>query len=129
MDANKTHGAFSWSELATPQPGAASEFYGSLFGWTVETMDMGDAGEYRVAKLGDTSVGGIMSLPKEDAAGAPAWGCYVTVDNVDRTLEQCTALGGQVVMPPMDVPGVGRMAQIRDPQGATISVITYAMPG
>jgi predicted enzyme related to lactoylglutathione lyase len=53
------------------------------------------------------------------------WGCYVTVDNVDQTLEKCLSLGGRVMVPPMDVPNVGRMAVIQDPQGAVINVMAY----
>ena len=54
MDAYKTHGAFSWSELMTSNPKAACEFYGTLFGWKAETMDMG-TGPYHVLKVGDTA--------------------------------------------------------------------------
>jgi len=126
MDAYKTHGAFSWSELMTGDPKAASEFYGTLFGWKVETMDMG-TGPYHVVKVGDTSVGGIMGKPPGAPAGMPSmWGCYVTVKNVDETLARVKSLGGSVLMEPMEVKGVGRMAVIRDPQGAALSVITYS---
>jgi hypothetical protein len=55
------------------------------------------------------------------------WGCYVTVDNLDATLAATERLGGVVLMPPMDVKGVGRMAVIRDPQGAALSVIQYSI--
>jgi uncharacterized protein len=125
MDAYKTHGAFSWSELMTSDPKAAAEFYGSLFGWTVETMDMG-MGPYHVIKAGDVSVGGIMGMPPGAPPMPTAWGSYVTVKNVDETLAACTALGGKVIVPAMDVPTVGRMAVIQDLQGATINVITYS---
>ncbi|MFO1329295.1 MAG: VOC family protein [Rubrivivax sp.] len=125
MDAYQTHGAFSWSELITSDPARAAEFYGKLFGWTFETMDMG-TGPYRVIKAGGTSVGGIMAVPP-DAQGMPsAWGSYVTVKDVDATVRDCTALGGKVLVPPMDIPTVGRMAVVQDPQGASINVITYA---
>lgn len=127
MDVMKTHGAFSWSELMTPSPGGSIEFYGSLFGWKLETMDM-QGGKYTVAKVGDTPVAGMMDSAAcgEGAPPMPtAWSCYVTVDNVDKALEKCLSLGGKVLMPAMDVPTVGRMACIQDPQGATISVITY----
>jgi predicted enzyme related to lactoylglutathione lyase len=128
MDPYKTHGAFSWSELMTDDPGAAAEFYGSLFGWTAETMDMG-TGPYRVLKVGDSSVGGIMGKPPGAGAMPSMWGCYVTVDDIDRTAERCVALGGKVMMPPTDIPTVGRMAVLQDPQGAMISAITYAGGG
>ena len=126
MDVYKTHGAFSWSELMTSDPAAAAEFYGKLFGWKVQTMDMGQ-GPYHIVKVGDTGVGGIMKLPADAASMPPMWGCYVTVDNVEKTLTDCAALGGKTLVPPMDVPGVGRMAVIQDPQGAMLSVMAYAM--
>jgi predicted enzyme related to lactoylglutathione lyase len=125
MDPYKTHGAFSWAELVTPEPARATEFYGTLFGWKVESMDMG-SGPYHVVKTGDTSVGGIMA-PPPNMAIPPNWCPYVTVDNVDATVKLCESLGGAVVVPPMDIPTVGRMAVLKDPQGAVINVITYAM--
>jgi uncharacterized protein len=127
MDPYKTHGAFSWSELMTSNPKAACEFYGTLFGWKVETSDMG-SGPYHVVKIGDTSVGGIMGKPPGTPAGMPSmWGCYVTVNNVEEALAKVKSLGGTVLMEPMDVKGVGRMAVIQDPQGAALSVIAYSM--
>ena len=122
MDVMTTHGAFCWSELMSPDPAKAAEFYGSLFGWKLEEMPMPN-GTYRVAKLGETPIGGIMACP--DAAMPPMWGVYVTVDDVDESLAQCVSLGGAVLMPPMDVPTVGRMAALRDPQGAMFSIIKY----
>jgi predicted enzyme related to lactoylglutathione lyase len=127
MDAFKTHGAFSWSELTTSNPKAACEFYGTLFGWKVDTMDMG-TGPYHVLKVGDTAIGGVMSKPPGAPSGMPSmWGCYVTVDDVDKTLAKVKGLGGSVCMEPIEVKGVGRMAVIQDPQGAMLSVIAYSM--
>jgi uncharacterized protein len=127
MNPYDTHGAFSWSELMTSDPAAASRFYGPLFGWATEVNDMG-TGPYHVIKLGDTSIGGIMGKPPGAPAGMPSmWGCYVTVKDVDRTVAQTRELGGAVLMEPMAVKGVGRMAVIADPQGAALSVIQYEM--
>jgi predicted enzyme related to lactoylglutathione lyase len=84
-------------------------------------------GPYRTVSVGDTAVGGIMATPPEAGAMPPAWGGYVTVDDVDAVLARCTALGGRTVVPPMDVPGVGRMAVLQDPQGAVLSVMAYSM--
>ena len=70
------------------------------------------------------------SPPASPPPGAPAmppsWGCYVTVDNVDQTVQQCVAMGGKSLMAPMDIPGVGRMAVIQDPQGAVLNLMTYS---
>ncbi len=126
MDVFKTHGAISWSELMTGDPVAASAFYSRLFGWTVKTTHMGgDVGDYHVASVGETSVGGVMGTPPGATGVPPHWGIYVTVDSVDESLALAKSLGATVCMDPMDVPGVGRMATINDPQGATISIIQY----
>jgi len=124
MDVYKTHGAFSWSELVTSDPKAAATFYGELFGWGVREMGA-EMGGYRVVTVGDDGIGGIMACPEETPDMPPHWGCYVTVDNVDATLARCTALGGKTLMAPMDVPTVGRMAIVQDPQGAVLSVMQY----
>ena len=124
MDVMKTHGAFSWSELITSDPAAASEFYAKLFGWTIKEMGP-EMNGYRVASIGNDGVGGIMATPPEAKGMPPAWGVYVTVKNLDETLASATQLGGKICMEPMDIPGVGRMAVFSDPQGATLSVIQY----
>ncbi|MFX1682684.1 VOC family protein [Mitsuaria sp. CC2] len=128
MEVFKTHGAFSWSELMTTDSTKASEFYGKLFGWTVEAMPMPgapDAPPYQVIKPrgSEDAIGGMMTSPQPGMP--PAWGIYVTVDNVDETVAQAKAMGAKVLMDIMDVPTVGRMATLQDPQGAVISVITY----
>ena len=125
MDVNKTHGAFSWSELMTSDPAAAAKFYGKLFGWKVKEMGA-EMGGYRVANIGETSVGGLMAMPPKAKGLKPSWGVYVTVDDVDKTLAQAVKLGAKVCMEAMDVPGVGRMAGFNDPQGAMISIIKYS---
>ena len=125
MDAFQTHGAFSWNELMTPDPGAAANFYRQLLGWEFDTMSMGD-GPYRVVKVEGQAVGGIMGTPPNAPPGMPPmWGCYVTVDNADETAGECAALGGKVLMPPTDIQGVGRFSVLQDPQGAVFSVIAY----
>jgi len=124
MDAFQTPGAFSWCELMTTDPDAATRFYGELLGWKLETMDMGMP--YHVVKVGDAGIGGIMGMPHGAPAGMPPmWVSYVTVADVDALVERVGSLGGSVRVPPTDIPTVGRFAVIADPQGAVIHVITY----
>jgi len=125
MDVFQTHGAFSWAELTTPDPAAAAAFYAKLFGWVVKDMGA-QMGHYQVANIGETGIAGIMANPPGAPPMPPHWGCYVTVTNLDQTLATCSQLGGKTLMPGMDVPGVGRMAVIQDPQGAVLSVMQYA---
>jgi uncharacterized protein len=127
MDVFSTHGAFSWCELMTTDPEAAREFYTKLFGWGSKAMDM-PTGQYTTLQVGETSVAGLMKIPAEAAGVPPNWGAYVTVDDVDAVCARANQLGGSVVIPAFEVPSVGRMAVIKDPQGAVLSVITYAAP-
>jgi len=66
-----------------------------------------------------------MPIPEEAKGMPPAWGAYVTVDDVDLTAKTAEQLGAELCVPPRDIPGVGRFCVIQDPQGATINVITY----
>ena len=125
-DPFKTHGAFSWNELMTSDPGAAKEFYQKLLGWEMEDMNLENM-PYTVVKADGNDIGGIMSIPPEASGAPPHWGAYITVDNVDETAQSAVGLGGQIMMDPRDIPGVGRFAVIQDPQGAIISLITYSM--
>jgi predicted enzyme related to lactoylglutathione lyase len=121
-----THGAFSWTELTTSDPKAAREFYGKLLDWQFTDMDMGKS-VYTVINVGGQGVGGITAVPPNAKGMPPAWGSYITVNNVDAVVAHVAGLGGRVLLAPTDIPTVGRFATIMDPQGATISLITYAM--
>lgn len=120
----KQHGAFSWCELMTTDVAAAKAFYTQLFGWETEDMVMPEM-TYTVVKAGGAGVGGIMAQPAQAQGMPPMWGAYVTVDDVDATARMAEQLGGKLLVPPQDIPDVGRFCVIQDPQGAVINAITY----
>ena len=120
----KEHGAISWSELLTSDVDAAKSFYGQLFGWTYADAPVDDM-TYTLVKANGEEVAGIMHTPPDAGQMPPAWGMYVTVDDVDAAAQKAVALGGKVYLPPQDIPEVGRFCVIGDPQGASISLITY----
>jgi predicted enzyme related to lactoylglutathione lyase len=125
---------FCWDELMSPDPEAAAAFYGAVFGWRVERVEMPGFGSYWLLKRtgvkdemgADRNAGGVMKLPP----GVPqaAWITYLVAPDADATAEKVKALGGRVLMPPMDIPGVGRFFSAMDPQGAAISFLTPAAP-
>lgn len=117
-------GAFSWAELATTDVEGAKKFYGELLGWTTELAPV-EGMEYTLAKVGEERVAGIMSNQCGGGEIKPHWGIYITVDDVDATARKAEELGGKVLMPPTDIPNVGRFAALMDPQGVMFSVITY----
>lgn len=117
-------GAFSWAELATTDVDGAIKFYTALLGWTTELAPV-EGMSYTLAKVGEERVAGIMSNQCCDGEIKPQWGIYITVDDVDATARKAEELGGKVLMPPTDIPNVGRFAALMDPQGVMFSVITY----
>ncbi|MFC1747561.1 VOC family protein [Pseudomonadota bacterium] len=123
-DSMKLNGAFSWNELVTNDVAGAKAFYGELLGWSLKDMDT-SCGGYTMASAGTTEVGGIMATPAEMEGMPPAWGAYVTVDNVDAMTTRVEKLGGKVCLAPQDIPDVGRFMCIQDPQGATLMLISY----
>jgi len=113
-------GVFVWDELGTTDVAGAERFYSEVFGWT--TNDMGpDYGGYKIFRSGETDIGGVMTLPDESMPAG--WQPYVAVEDVDATTAKATKLGASALMEPMDVPKVGRIAVIRDPQGAVFGII------
>lgn len=117
------HGTPIWYELLAKDADAAQAFYAEVVGWTISSSGMVEGLDYRILHAADGDpIGGLMPLP----AGAPmppGWLFYVGVDDVDRMVERATALGGAVHMPATDMPGVGRMALLADPQGARFYVM------
>jgi predicted enzyme related to lactoylglutathione lyase len=121
----RQHGAFSWCELITLNVEGAKDFYRQLFGWELEDMPM-EGMVYTVIKAGGKEMGGMMHMPADAPKGMPpAWGVYVTVDDVDSTARTAKQLGAQIIVQPTDIPKVGRFCVIQDPQGAVINAITY----
>ena len=119
-----TMGAIHWTELWTPDLDGAVAFYEAALALTATDMNMAPGTVYKILKRGETTVGGAMS-----PEGAPAaWIPWVAVPDVDASIEQAKALGGSTMMPPQDVPEIGRLCVVIDPAGAALGLITPAYP-
>jgi uncharacterized protein len=116
---------FIWYELLTSDPDAAAAFYGAVIGWTASDSHQ-EGMDYRILTMNGVGVGGLMALPPGAAESgmSPSWLGYVSVADVDKSVAGILAAGGTQHMPAMDVPNVGRMAMIADPQGAALYVMT-----
>ncbi|KAA3611527.1 MAG: VOC family protein [Planctomycetota bacterium] len=118
-------GNFCWFELATKDAKAAAAFYSELLGWTAEAMEGGPF-PYTLFKLGDYQVGGMLEMNEQWGEVPPHWMSYISVPDCDQSAAKVKELGGQVCVPPTDIPTVGRFSVINDPTGGTISLITLA---
>lgn len=121
------NGQFHWYECMTSDKEAAVAFYSEVVGWKTSPMN-DDKDPYMLFSAGEAPVAGCMTLPEEaKKAGAPPhWVSYVGVEDVDASAKQAVALGGGVHAEPFDIPDVGRIAIIHDPQGAAIGIFKAA---
>jgi predicted enzyme related to lactoylglutathione lyase len=108
-----------WVDLATSDPKAAQEFYGSLFGWRMDVSDDPQYGGYAMAMNGELAAAGIGGT--QDEAQPNAWSLYIGTDDINALTTKITDNGGTVVAPPFDVGDQGQMAVYQDPSGAFIS--------
>lgn len=114
-------GTFCWADLSTPDPERAGRFYSDLFGWKT-IRDEHDPSGYIHIKNGEEFIGGIPPGKRRNPNVPPHWMIYFQTSNCDATARKAEQLGGTLVLPPVSMENVGRMAIVADPQGATFSV-------
>lgn len=129
-------GQIWWTELMTRDPDSAREFYSKVIGWTANDVSLSDP--MQPAKAGEPNYTIFMNDDGHPVCGVfnlggpghenvpPHWFTYIAVEDVDDTVQTVTACGGQVLRPPFDVANVGRIAIIRDPEGAAVGIGTPA---
>jgi predicted enzyme related to lactoylglutathione lyase len=111
-------GGFNWHELySSLGQKAAFDFYSRLFGWeTLQAMDMGPLGTYRIFGTEGEQFGGMVDKPENIPVST--WGYYINVDSIDAAIDRIKAGGGQIVMGPHQVPDGNWIVQASDTQGA-----------
>ncbi len=112
-------GKFVWHEHTSTDDEKAKGFYTDLLGWELEMFEAGEM-DYAMIKANGRTHGGFM----QPEGGPPShWVGYVLVEDADETAEKVKAAGGSLIMEPFDVPEVGRLQIIKDPQGAVLAAI------
>jgi predicted enzyme related to lactoylglutathione lyase len=106
-----------WVEIMGKDAARAQKFYGDLFGWKVDAANPMNYGMVQ----GDDYPVGVGIAGSMD--GKPLVTAYVTVDDLQATLDKAKSLGGEIVMPPMDVPEGPKIAQFKDPDGNVIGIM------
>jgi hypothetical protein len=123
-----SHGTFYWNELMTRDVEGAKKFYADTLGWSYDAMPMpGDSGTYWLATMDGEPVGGILDISAPDFGQVPeSWMAYIAVDDVDARVAKAVKAGAKLMKPVFDVPGVGRIAILLQPDGAGIGWMTPA---
>lgn len=115
----RPHGTFAWNELLTSDPERAQSFFAETLGWTFRAFEL--SVPYWVIMSGEEIVGGLGGLSAGDLETDESyWLAFIEVDRIDARFEQAIHLGAKSIRDPHDVPGVGRVAVLRDPTGALI---------
>jgi len=119
----REHGAICWNELSSRNVDAAGGFYSKLFGWQPQAKNMGDM-KYTVFAQGKEQRAGMMGAPSQMPASVPSyWTPYFQVNDCNAAVKKAESLKAKAMVPPQDVPEVGRFAILQDPQGAVFGVL------
>lgn len=106
-------------ELSCHDREQAGEFYRSIFGWEIQQMPEMN---YATFSTGEGVGGGLNPVQESYPAGLVTF--YVYTDDVDATLAKVKELGGEIVVPKMEIPGVGWFGFFKDPTGNQIGIMT-----
>lgn len=127
---DEPRGDFVWYELLTADIAGAKTFYDAVVGWNI--ADKSDfPNDYRMIGRSDGKfAGGAMQISDDmkQHGARPTWLGYILVADVDASVAAIAAQGGQVHMPAFDIPGVGRVAMVTDPQGAPFYIMKPLPP-
>jgi uncharacterized protein len=110
----------SWHDLTVDDADSISDFYCRIAGWTKEPYNMGDYSDYVMKDAAGNVTGGICNARGSNKDIPPVWLCYITVSDLDKSLEACTAAGGQVAGSKKTMGEQGTYCLIRDPAGAYV---------
>ncbi len=116
-DGQKHPGKIVWHDLVTPDMTLAKSFYTHLFGWRYEDVSDG----YALIKHNGHLIGGIAELNRRDKTAY--WLPQMSVPNLDRAVKYTKEQQGTIMIKAFELPGRGRIAVIKDPQGAIFSMV------
>ena len=99
MSTTPKPGTITWQDLTVGDAEALRDFYAAVVGWTPEPVRMGDYADFTM-KADAEPVAGICHARGSNAGLPPQWLVYITVDDLDHSIDECTRLGGAVLAPP-----------------------------
>ena len=114
-------GAIGWLDLCVPDADRVRDFYSAVVGWTSEPFDMGGYADHVMKSPTGEPVAGVCHARGENAKAPAQWIAYAVVADLDASIAQVRATGGDVIDGPRAAGG-GRMCIIRDPAGAAFGL-------
>ena len=115
-------GTIGWRDITVPDAKPLADFYAQVIGWEIEDTDMGDYDDYTMKVPGTGAhAAGICHARGMNANIPPQWMIYITVENLDASVQKCTDLGGEIIEAPRSLAN-GRWSVIKDPVGAVVAL-------
>ena len=114
-------GSITWTDLTVSNAPEIRDFYAQVVGWQATPLDMGGYTDFCMGPA-DAPVAGVCHARGSNANIPPQWLIYITVDDLDHSISECTRLGGRVIDGPRPMSG-GRFCVIQDPAGAVCALI------
>jgi predicted enzyme related to lactoylglutathione lyase len=123
-------GDFIWYELMTPDAEGAKAFYDAIVGWNISEGAPEFQGYRMIGRSDGGNAGGVLPLNDEmqQHGARPMWLGYISVADVDQAIASITQAGGKSLMPAFDIPNIGRIALVADPQGVPFYVMKATPP-
>jgi len=122
MSTSSDRGLFVWHEVGTTDLKAGEDFYAKIAGWKPESWSQNPSYKLFVARRESKAGLYLITESPNTLTPPPNWLSYIGTPDVDATVRQAVELGGKVIVPAYNVPSVGRMAHLQDPQGALFAV-------
>ena len=121
-------GKIIWRDLLTNDPAASQQFYGELFGWEFESVgtasNLKSNSSYTLIRHNGKLIGGMIdTLALNNRDDISQWVVLMSVEDIDASVEAVTASGGKIMTPPTDLQSRGRIAVIRDAEGALLGLL------
>src|SRR5215213_4409237 len=111
-------------EVFASDPEAMAGFYERAFGWTVTRANIsGDAAYWLITTGDDAEMGINGGMGQGPAAPFPGTTTTMGVDDLDAAVEAVQGAGGSVLMGRMEIPGVGSLAYVADPEGRAFGIM------
>ena len=116
-------GTVGWFDLTVPDADVVRDFYQAVVGWTTTGVDMGGYSDYMMNTRDGQGVAGVCWKRGSNADLPSQWLMYITVADLDASMQACGRGGGAVLTGPRGVGSYGRVCVIRDPAGAVCALI------
>ncbi len=131
MSANEAtpFGAMAWADLTVRDATQVRDFYAAVVGWEAVPVPMSGYNDFQMNLPGtDQPVAGICHARGANANLPAQWLVYVTVADLDASIDACTNHGGMLIAEPRGMGSYGRFCVIKDPAGAVMALIEPPKP-